>query len=181
MQRLAALFFRLLEMLVVGLLLAMVVMVGGNVVARYVFNTGIQVSEELSRYCFVWLTFVGAMVAMRNREHLGVDTLVRALPRLGQKACVALSELLMLGCNVLFFWGTLRMHEVQVTNVSPVVGLSMIWVYGVGYVVSVVLAMFNLHRLWRLVTGRMRDDELIEVVEAEGLKDARAAIDGTAR
>jgi TRAP-type C4-dicarboxylate transport system permease small subunit len=59
------------------------------------------------------------------------------------------------------------MHELQVTNVSPVVGISMIWVYGVGYVVAAVMAIFNLSVLLRLVSGRLTDDELVQVVDSE--------------
>ncbi|MCC2675168.1 MAG: dctM [Ramlibacter sp.] len=169
MRKAIDLFFKLLELLVVAALVAMVVMVFGNVVLRYVFNSGILVSEELSRYCFIWLTYIGAMIAMRDREHLGVDTLVRRLPRLGKKFCLFVSEALMLGVNVLFFIGTWKMHELQVTNVSPVVGISMIWVYGVGYVVAVVMALFNLAVLYRLFTGQLSDDELVQVVESEDL------------
>ena len=44
----------------------MVVLVFGNVVLRYVFNSGIAVSEELSRWLMVWLTFLGAIVALRE-------------------------------------------------------------------------------------------------------------------
>jgi hypothetical protein len=44
-------------------LAAMVVLVFGNVVLRYGFNSGIAVSEELSRWLFVWLTFMGASSA----------------------------------------------------------------------------------------------------------------------
>jgi TRAP-type C4-dicarboxylate transport system permease small subunit len=138
-------------------------------VLRYAFNSGILVSEEMSRYCFIWLTYIGAMIAMRDREHLGVDTLVKHLPRAGKKACLFLSEALMLFTNVLFFVGTWKMHELQVTNVSPVVGISMIWVYGIGYVVAVVMAMFNLSVLFRLVSGRLSDEELVQVVESEDL------------
>jgi TRAP-type transport system small permease protein len=163
------LFFKLLELLVVAALVAMVVMVFGNVVLRYAFNSGILVSEELSRYCFIWLTYIGAMIAMRDREHLGVDTLVRRLPRLGKKFCLFVSEALMLGVNVLFFIGTWKMHDLQVTNVSPVVGISMIWVYGIGYVVAVVMALFNVAVLYRLFTGQLTDEELVQVVESEDL------------
>lgn len=162
-------FFRLLELLVVVALVAMVIMVFGNVVLRYAFNSGILVSEEMSRYCFIWLTYIGAMIAMRERDHLGVDTLVKRLPRAGKKLCLLLSEALMLLVNALFFIGTWKMHELQVTNVSPVVGISMIWVYGVGYVVAVVMALFNLSVLWRLFTGRLSDDELVQVVESEDI------------
>lgn len=169
MQKVIDLFFRLLELLVVIALVGMVFMVFGNVVLRYFFNSGILVSEEMSRYFFIWLTYTGAMIAMRGREHLGVDTLVRRLPRQGKKLCLFLSEGLMLVVNVLFFIGTWKMHELQVTNISPVVGISMIWVYGIGYVVAVVMALFNISVLARLLTGRIADDELVQVVESEDL------------
>ena len=160
-------FFKLLEFLVVACLVAMVIMVFGNVVLRYGFNSGISISDEMSRYCFIWLTYIGAMVAMREKGHLGVDTLVRRLPLVGKKWCFFLSELLMLGCHVLFFWGTWQMHELQVTNISPVVGISMIWIYGVGYVTASVMAVMNINQLVLLLTGRLKEEDLVMVVESE--------------
>ncbi len=161
------LFFKLLELLVVACMLAMVVMVFGNVVLRYGFNSGITVSDEMSRYCFIWLTYIGAMIAMREKGHLGVDTLVKHLPLNGKKVCLFVSESLMLFCNGLFVLGTWKSHELQVTNVSPVVGISMIWIYGVGYVVGIVMGLFNINVLYRLLTGQLREDELVQVVESE--------------
>ena len=69
-------------------------------------------------------------------------------------------------CNGLFFLGTWNMHELQVTNVSPVVGISMIWIYGIGYVVAVVMALINLNVLFKLLTGRLSESDLV-VVHAE--------------
>ncbi|WP_370870215.1 TRAP transporter small permease, partial [Rhodoferax sp.] len=171
LQKSTGLFFKLLELLIVLCMVAMVIMVFGNVVLRYGFNSGIDVSDEMSRYCFVWLTYIGAMVAMREKGHLGVDTLVKHLGLGGKKLCLFLSESLMLGCNLLFFIGTWKMHELQVTNVSPVVGLSMIWVYGVGYVVGGVMGIMNLNVLYRLLSGQLREDELIQVIETEGMAE----------
>ncbi len=167
MKRAIDAFFRLLEFLVVVCMAAMVVMVFGNVVLRYGFNSGITVSDEMSRYCFIWLTYIGAMVAMRDGAHLGVDTLIRRLPRLGRKVCFVLNQLLMLFCNVLFFMGTFEMHDLQRTNISPVVGISMIWIYGIGYIVAVVMGIINLHRLWLLFTNQLSDEQLVQVMESE--------------
>jgi TRAP-type C4-dicarboxylate transport system permease small subunit len=167
MNRLINLFFKLLELLIVICLVAMVVMVFGNVVLRYTMNSGILISDEMSRYCFIWLTYIGAIVAMREKGHLGVDTLVRHLPLRGKKVCLFLSESLMLLCNLLFFLGTWKMHELQVTNISPVVGMSMIWVYGIGYVVATVMGIINLHVLYRLLAGRLGEDDLVVVTESE--------------
>ncbi len=175
MQKTFDLFFKLLELLVVSCMVAMVAMVFGNVILRYAFNSGITVSEEMSRYCFIWLTYIGAMIAMRERGHLGVDTLVKHLPLAGKKGCLFVSESLMLFCNVLFIMGTWEMHDLQVTNISPVVGISMIWVYGIGYVVGGVMAMFNLNVLFRLVTGRLTEDELVQVVESEDIVHTEVA------
>lgn len=174
MKKLIDLFFKLLEHAVVLCLFAMVIMVFGNVVMRYAFNSGIQISEEMSRYCFIWLTYLGAMVAMREGGHLGVDTLIKMLPLGGKKFCVLASECLMLFCNGMFLWGTYKMHDLQVTNISPVVGISMIWIYGIGYVVAVVMGIFNLHKLYLLFTGQLSEEQMVQVVEAEGLKEAQA-------
>ena len=75
--------FKLSRSLMVLCLAAMVVMVFGNAALRklsdyglVLFGGGIDVSEELSRILFVWLTFIGAVVVARENAHLGVDTLV---------------------------------------------------------------------------------------------------------
>ncbi len=174
MRKAIDLFFRFLELLIVVAMVAMVGMVFGNVVLRYGFNSGIDISEEMSRYCFIWLTYVGAIVAMRDKAHVGVDVVIKMLPRAGKKVCLFLSESLMLMINVLFFIGTWKMHELQVTNVSVVVGLSMIWVYGIGYVVSVVMGLINLKVLAQLLCGRLPDDELVQAEESVDTIEAKA-------
>jgi TRAP-type C4-dicarboxylate transport system permease small subunit len=176
MTRAIDLFFRLLELLIVACLVAMVIMVFGNVMLRFTMNTGILISEEMSRYCFIWLIFIGAMAAMREKTHVGVDILIRILPYVGKKACLFLSESLMLMINCLFFIGTWKMHELQVTNVSVVVGLSMIWVYGIGYVVSVVMALMNLKALFDLLAGRLPEDDLNQENDSVGTIEVKTEL-----
>jgi TRAP-type C4-dicarboxylate transport system permease small subunit len=86
-------------------LAVMVVLVFGNVFMRYAFNSGFTVSEELSRWLFVWLTFLGAVVALRKNAHLGTDMLVGKLGPMGKKICMGISLLLMLYCLWLLFKG----------------------------------------------------------------------------
>lgn len=160
-------YFKLLEFVLVLCLGAMVLMVLGNVILRYGFNSGITVSEELSRFLFVWLIFLGAVVGMREGAHLGVDTVVRMLPVLGRKVCLALSEVLMLMCCALLFLGTWRQRDINLANEAPVTGLPMEWVYGVAYVSAGSMAVLILVKLWRLFTGRLSDAELVDVSESE--------------
>jgi len=153
-------FFRLLEFLLVLCLAAMVAMVFGNVVLRYAFDSGIDVSEELARFCFVWLTFVGAVVVARENAHMGVETLVVRFGPAGRKLCMGLSDLLVLGCCVLFFWGTWKQAPLNWTNKATITGMPMLWVYGIGFFTSVGIGLLTLARLGRLLTGRLRPGEL---------------------
>jgi TRAP-type transport system small permease protein len=167
MKTLTDLFFRLAEALLVVMLCAMVVMVFGNVVLRYGFNSGLDFSEELSRFFFIWITFLGAVIAMRENAHLGLDTLIRLMPRAGKKVCFGLSNAMMLGCCALMFYGTWRQHQINATTMSPVTGLPMIWVYGVGYVASIAMGGLIAANLGNLATGRITDRDLIQVHDSE--------------
>ena len=66
--------------LIVGMMAAMVALVFANVVSRYVFNYSIIWAEELSQYLMVWITFLGAGLAMREGRHVSVQMLQDALP-----------------------------------------------------------------------------------------------------
>jgi TRAP-type C4-dicarboxylate transport system permease small subunit len=164
--------FKAIEAVLAALLLGMVLMVFGNVVLRYAFNSGIVVSEELTRFFFVWLTFIGAIVAMRDGTHLGMDNVVTKLSRRGKLICLTVCQGLILMCCAMLFWGTWRQHEVNATNMAPVTGLSMIWIFGMGYVTSMAIAVHAVHKLWRIVTGRITDDELIAISESEDMPHA---------
>jgi TRAP-type C4-dicarboxylate transport system permease small subunit len=167
MKKINELFFRLAELLLVLMLSLMVIMVFGNVVLRYGFNSGLISSEELSRFLFIWITFLGAIVAMRENAHLGLDTMIRLLPSLGKKFCFALSNVLMLGCCALMFYGTLKQHQINATTFSAVLEVPMSWVYGVGYIASVAMGLIIAGNLLRLARGEFTDDDLIQVQDSE--------------
>jgi TRAP-type C4-dicarboxylate transport system permease small subunit len=51
-----------------------------NVVARYFFNSPVPWADEFSRYAFIWLVFVGAVVCTKQGRHISIDLVVTALP-----------------------------------------------------------------------------------------------------
>ncbi len=158
---------RFLKAVIVALLVAMVVLVFGNVVLRYAANSGITVSEEMSRWFFVWMTFLGAVVGLQERAHLGTDLLVGRLGRSGKRACLLISQLLMLGVSWLIFQGSLAQARISWDVEAPVSGLSMAWLSGVGVVFAVLTAPMLLLDLWRTVTNQMTDADLVMVQEGE--------------
>ena len=166
-QNLINTYCRLLAWLMVLFLALMVVMVFGNVLMRYGFNSGITLSEELSRWLFVWMTFLGAVVALNERAHLGTDSLISRLPVLGRKLCLAASLALMLYVCWLIYQGAWEQVKINWDSTSAVMETSMAYFYASGMVFAVLAAPILLLNLWRLLAGRMSEDELIGIRESE--------------
>jgi TRAP-type C4-dicarboxylate transport system permease small subunit len=160
---------RWINLLIALALAVMVVMVFGNVVLRYAFNSGIAVSEEVSRWLFVWITFLGAIVAVRERGHLGTDFLLARLPPLGQRICLVASYGLMLMCTWLLFSGALAQARINLDVEAPVTGASMAIFYASGVVFAVASGLLLVLDLWRLLSGQMADNELVRITESEEL------------
>ena len=148
-------------------LAVMVVLVFGNVVMRYGFNSGITLSEELSRWLFVWMTFMGAIVALREHGHLGTDMLVSKLGPAGKKFCLGLSYVLMLFICWLLFSGAYQQAMINLDSTSAVMEVSMAWIYAPGVVFAVLGGLILLTELLRLLTGQMREEDLVMIQESE--------------
>ena len=154
---------RILEVIIAFCLMAMVVLVFGNVVLRYAFNSGITVSEELSRWFFVWLTFLGGVVALRDHAHLGTEVLVGRLPPGGKRAFLLIGYLIMLVICWMLFRGALEQTKINWSVSAPSSGASMGIFYGSGVVFAVSAAAVLLNDVVDLLRGRSpvraRDDE----------------------
>lgn len=166
---------RALGVVIVACLAAMVTLVFGNVVLRYAANSGISVSEELSRWLFVWMTFLGAVVAMRHHAHLGTDMVVARLPVWGKKACLAIGYLSMLFVCWLLFKGSLDQTRINLETTSAAMEVSMGWFYASGMVFAVSAALILLLDFWCLLSGQMHDEDLVAIQESEETPHAGVA------
>ena len=160
-------YVRLLDGVIAACMLVMVLLVFGNVVLRYGFNSGITVSEELSRWLFVWLTFLGALIGLREHAHLGTDALVGRLGARGKKICLFISHALMLVICWMLFRGSLEQTRINWDVSAPSSGASMAWFYAVGMVFGVSAGAILLNDLVKLLTGHATEADLSLVKESE--------------
>lgn len=95
-----------------------------NVVLRYGFGSGIAASEELSRLLFVWMVFIGAMLAYPAGEHMAFTMLLQKLARRPRALMLltALIRLLVLLACVLVAWGAWQQVLVGLGSRSVVLG-----------------------------------------------------------
>ncbi len=158
---------QVLEAVIAFCLALMVVLVFGNVFLRYAMNSGITLSEELSRWAFVWMTFLGAIVALKEHGHLGTDMLLSRLGPFGKKICLGGSYVLMLFVCWLLFKGAYEQALINLDSTSAVMEVSMAWLYLPGIVFAVLGGLILSAEFIRLLCGRVRDEDLVMIQESE--------------
>ncbi|MFW5834264.1 MAG: TRAP transporter small permease [Pseudomonadota bacterium] len=156
MRRVLQLYYRFLQGLLTLLMLGLVVPVAMQVLSRY---TGLVPryiwTEEIARFCFVWIIMIGAMIAVRDRTHFDVDL----LPHARSRTLEVLSRLfvhLMIGLAGLMFlvWG----YDFAVLGSrqrSEIASLPMLWIYiawpvaGATWLLFLVEQVIDDLRFWR--------------------------------
>ncbi|KRB83971.1 TRAP transporter small permease [Noviherbaspirillum sp. Root189] len=147
---------RLAEYLMALALSIMVVLVFGNVVLRYGFGSGIAWAEEIARLMFVWLIFLGAVLALRHHAHLGVELVQAILPPKLRRACAVLSHLLVLYGLWLFFSGSWTQTKIGMTTYSTVLGYPTALMAGSGLLCAGTMMLIVAANLWRIIRNDPR-------------------------
>ncbi len=139
---------KVLELLLFALLMFMVIAVFGNVVLRYLFHSGISAVEELSRFAFVWITFIGGVILLREKGHLGFDSLMRKLPSIGQEFCRVLSNLLIIFIAGLLVVGGWNQVLSSIGAYSQSAAFPMAVFFGIGPLAGVLMVIIALEDLY---------------------------------
>jgi TRAP-type C4-dicarboxylate transport system permease small subunit len=172
----SALVSKLLNILMVLALSSMVVLVFGNVVMRYAFNSGITWSEEIARFAFIWLIFLGAIGAMKDNQHLGVDMLIQRLPKNWRKLVFAIGNVGMLYVLYLVLDGSWNMTMRTLNSASPATGIPFAYLHGMVVVMSIGMAIILIVQLYRAFFEEGAIYELTRKLESEEeLKSEKAA------
>ena len=140
------------EWLMAVALAIMVVLVFGNVMLRYLFSTGFAAAEELARLMFVWLIFLGAIIALRRHAHLGVEMLQARLPLGVRRVCAVISHLLMLYGLWLFLLGSWNQTIIGLDTFSTVLRYPTAFMASAGVVCSASMILIVGANLWLIVT-----------------------------
>jgi TRAP-type C4-dicarboxylate transport system permease small subunit len=117
------------KLAIIAISVVMVFVTLAQVIFRYVLAAPLPWSDELARYCFVWIVFLGATVGLFRGIHLGVDLFVNMLPRKVQRGLEALTSALIAGFAATVIYASLPVIEMNMFQRSPALGIQMSWIY----------------------------------------------------
>ncbi|MXN89327.1 TRAP transporter small permease [Pasteurella canis] len=160
MKSLSSAVTKLLEAFVVLILTTMSCLVFLNVVLRYGFNSSINITEEVSRYLFVWLAFLGAILAFSENRHVNVTMFTARLSEHKQNLLHLLTDSLMLFCCYLLITGSWVQFKLNLTNMAPISGIPTGITYLASFIAGLAIAILLLIRLFsnasRLIKGESK-------------------------
>ena len=148
---------RILEVIMVIILTTMVGLVFGNVVARYVFNSAITWAEEVARFLFVWLTFVGASFGLMKGLHLGMDMVVARFSPRTRSLIEVVNGFIILAFLGVWVVGGVHLIQANLDYMSPATGFSMGLVYLIGPLAAVLMGIEALSRLAASIKSLRRE------------------------
>lgn len=135
---------KLEEILLVLMFAAMVLVIFGQVIMRYVFNNSLSWSEELGKFLFVWISWIGISIGAKRNEHIKITMFVDKCSPKNAMICNVLSEIIVFGiCLVTAFYG-MELVSSQAHIHFAGIRISMSWGYLSVVVGCVIMMLRNL-------------------------------------
>ena len=135
-----------------ALLITVCVVVLLQVLMRYLFAAPNPWSEEVSRFCFLWVSLLGASLAVERRAHFGFDQATRKLPPQARRAVERFAWAVVLAFALLLIGAGIALMHLTLGERSAALNLPIALVYAAAPVSGVLMAV-------HLLAGRAGDGE----------------------
>lgn len=137
----------------------LVTLIFTQVMLRYLFSSSLLWIEELGRFMFVWLMFLGISVGVYQGKHIAITFMLDILPAWGAKAFNILATLLV---GVFFAFLTVKGADFALINLageSSVLFIPLGYVYFIMPVASALSVLYTLNSLHQIIAGKVPTKE----------------------
>ena len=139
---------RVLRIAVTALIALLIVPVTLQILARYIdFVPRYIWTEEVARFCFVWIIMLGAMIAVRDDSHFDVDVLPHPRTEAGEGWARLLVHLIMAALALCFIWYGKQFADEGLMQTSEIFELPMIAIYAAWPLAGVIWTLFLIEKI----------------------------------
>ena len=155
---------RVLDGLLVAILTLMAAIMATNVFCRFVLQFSIYWGDEAGQALLVWLTFLGAAVAVRERAHYAFDYLSQYSRGDFQFAVGVVERVITLVALAGLFYWSFRVTLGIRPWIMPAMEISRAWVYAAGPVGSALMILYGVRDLSRFAHERWLSRRIVPAV-----------------
>ena len=148
MKKVDELIFKVLCWACSGLMFGMMVVICAQVLYRYVLDMPLPWSEELGRYIFVWMSFLGIAAAYYKGSHVAFDLLQSKLKGVAHKGLTVILDLLTITLALGLLVGGRALVQIGTLQRSPALSLPMHFVFSVIPISGGIMLYFALSKLF---------------------------------
>ena len=153
---------RIAETILVTVFVIMTVSVIWQVMSRYLFNISASWTEELSRYCLMWLAMLGAAYITGKREHIEIDVLFEKFSLKNQQRLEYFIEILIIifAVTVMVIGGGYLMYMTfYLEQKSPALQVPLGYIYSILPLSGLLIVMYTLHYISQIKSQKITADE----------------------
>jgi len=121
---------------------AMATIIFAQVISRYVVGKPFTWSEELGRYIFVWMSFLGMAVAVKEGSHVALDVILQKLSGYKKKILITINNVMVLLFGVIVTYSGIRLFYIGIGQSSPTLRIPMQYIYLVIPISGILLIYF---------------------------------------
>ena len=157
------------KFILISLTVVMFLIVGANVFSRFVLNNSLGWADELSRFIFIWISFLGAVIAYGSDDHVGLNFVIAKIPsaKIQNLINIITDILIMLVLAIITYYGYIV--ATSATNVSPALYIPMTLVYSVVPFSGLIMMMINLTKIKKHIELFIKDKkEKYEMIDESG-------------
>ena len=141
-----------IEVFIMILLAFMVIVAIWQVSSRYVFNSPSTISEELLRYCLIWLAMLGSAYMFGLREHISMTFLVEKFNENAIQKLSILSEVVIIIFSLtVLVYGGINITSLTMKQISAALGVSMGYVYMVLPLSGVLMIFYGVNNILNII------------------------------
>lgn len=100
-----------------------------QIIMRFVFNDSLTWSEELGKFIFVWLSWLGISIGVRRNEHICITMVVDKLPLKLQKTVGIIANLILIGILMITLYYGMSLVQSQQSVPYAGIKISTSWGY----------------------------------------------------
>ncbi len=120
---------------------------------RYLFAYPNPWSEEVSRFCFIWVSMLGASLAVEHGAHFGFDQVTKGLAPRVKSAVETFATAVVLMFSLVLVGTGIALMALTMSERSSALNLPIAWVYAAVPVSGALMVMHLLAGLWRPAEG----------------------------
>ena len=154
-------FNKFVEAISVVILVLVTVVVIYSVLLRYVFQRPLAWSEEVARYMFIWLVFLGFSVAERSGDHFRIEVFVEMVPAKIRIFVEVFLNVLIFYALFVFLREGFNYYEQGKRGLSTALEMPLNYIY-VAVPVAIILTILN-----RIETVRVTLVKLVRQIRSE--------------